>query len=230
MRIFAISDLHLNGNRDKPMSIFGEYWLNHTSKLITNWNNKVSKKDMVLIPGDISWAMKWEEVLGDLELLHNLPGKKIFVRGNHDYWWQKISRLNSLYNDMFFILNKAYMCDEIAVCGTRGWICPGKDGFTANDSKIYHRELLRLKLSLDDAMNNHAKEIIVMLHYPPTNEGAFSSAFTELFEQYPVSYVIYGHLHDKHAWGKNIKGKVGNIIYRLVSADYLEFMPIEIKC
>lgn len=229
MRIFAISDLHLNGKRDKPMSIFGEYWLNHTNKLIANWDSRVSESDMVLIPGDISWAMKWEEVLEDLELLHNLPGKKIFVRGNHDYWWQKINRLNALYNDMFFIQNKAYICGEVAICGTRGWICPEKEGFTANDFKIYQRELLRLRLSLDDAMNNHANKIIVMLHYPPTNEGTFSSAFIDLFDKYPVSCVIYGHLHDKNAWEKNIKGKVGNIIYRQVSADYLEFVPVEIE-
>ena len=228
MKVFAISDIHLDGNKDKSMAIFGVEWLNHKQRLIANWNSRVCKEDIVLIPGDISWAMKWEEVLKDLDLLHHLPGKKIYVRGNHDYWWQKINRLNTLYEDMFFIQNKAYMCHRLAICGTRGWICPEKDGFTMQDNKIYKRELVRLKLSLDDAMSKQAKKIIVMLHYPPTNEGAFSSAFIDLIMQYPVSHVIYGHLHDKHGWGKNIKGKVGNIIYSLVSADYLEFMPIEI--
>lgn len=228
MKIFAISDLHLEGSNNKSMSVFGSHWVNHRERIKSNWKSKITKEDMILIPGDISWAMKWEEALEDLAFLHHLPGKKIFVRGNHDYWWQKINRLNTLYDDMFFIQNQAYLWNKLAICGTRGWICPEKDGFVSEDDKIYQRELIRLKLSLDDAKSKRAEKIIVLLHYPPTHEGAFSSPFVDLLKQYPVSHVIYGHLHDKDAWDKNIKGKVGNIIYRLVSADYLDFMPTEI--
>ena len=163
MGLYAISDLHLALSGDKPMDVFGEHWYKHHEKIKENWLEKISDKDTILIAGDISWSMKMEEGLKDLDWIHELPGRKIFVRGNHDYWWQSISKLNNLYEDMNFIQNNYFTYEDYAICGTRGWTCPGGEHFTEHDEKIYSRELIRLKLSLDLAVKNGYKKRSVNL-------------------------------------------------------------------
>ncbi|MBE6022259.1 MAG: serine/threonine protein phosphatase [Cellulosilyticum sp.] len=226
MNVFAIGDLHLSIKSDKPMDVFGVHWENHMEKLKANWHQVVSKEDLVLIPGDISWAMRLKEAQMDLEWLNQLPGRKICIRGNHDYWWDRPSPLNRMYKHIYFLQNVAYLLDNLAICGTRGWALSGIESEDKADEKMISRECIRLKLSLDDAMKRGAKEIWVMLHYPPNEEGHMDSPFIELIKQYPVTRVIYGHLHDEESWKKAPIGSCDGIEYHLVAADYLEFKPL----
>ncbi|MCM0646817.1 metallophosphoesterase [Clostridium swellfunianum] len=227
MGLYAISDLHLALSGDKPMHVFGEQWYEHHEKIKNNWLEKITKEDTVLIAGDISWSMKMEEGLKDLDWIHELPGRKILVRGNHDYWWQSISKLNALYEDMDFIQNNFFSYEDYAVCGTRGWICPGGENFTEHDEKIYLRELIRLKLSLDMAVKAGYKKYIVMIHYPPTNEKFIETELIKIFKEYGVKKVLYGHLHG-HSLKRVMVGEIDGIEYILTSADYINFNPIKI--
>lgn len=225
MSIFAIGDLHLSGAVDKPMDMFGENWINHAEKIKNNWFKLVRNQDTVLIPGDISWAMNMEEAMIDLDFIHQLPGRKIFVKGNHDYWWKSIRKLNSLYEDMFFIQNNFIEIEDFAICGSRGWLCPNDSEYTEHDKKIYNREVKRLELSLKEAQKAKSSRKIVMMHYPPTNDKLEDSAFTALFEKYQVEKVIYGHLHgDKNKAG--LMGNFNGVEYCLVSCDYIDFKPV----
>jgi uncharacterized protein len=225
--LYAISDLHLALSGDKPMDIFGDNWLNHDVKIKNSWINMVSNEDTVLIGGDISWSMKIDQGLRELEWIHNLPGKKILIKGNHDYWWSSINKLNSLYEDMNFIQNNFFRYKEYAICGSRGWICPGSDKFTSDDEKIYKRELIRLRLSLDSAKKEGFSKFICMIHYPPTNERFEESGFTGIFKEYGVEKVIYGHLHG-NSLGRVINGLRDGVEYIMTSSDYLNFQPIRI--
>jgi uncharacterized protein len=227
MGLYAISDLHLALSGDKPMDVFGEHWYKHHEKIKENWLEKISDEDTILIAGDISWSMKMEEGLKDLDWIHELPGRKIFVRGNHDYWWQSISKLNNLYEDMNFIQNNYFTYEDYALCGTRGWTCPGGEHFTEHDEKIYSRELIRLKLSLDLAVKNGYKKFMVMIHYPPTNERFEETEFIKIFKEYGVEKVFYGHLHG-YSLKRVMVGEVEGIEYILTSADYINFDPIKI--
>lgn len=227
MALFAISDLHLSSTSEKPMDVFGDKWYKHDEKIKENWLKNINDQDTVLIAGDISWSMKMEEGKEDLEFIHNLPGRKIFIKGNHDYWWTSITKLNSLYDDMDFIQNNFFSYEDYAICGTRGWITPSSSKFTAHDKKIYDRELMRLRLSLDLAVKANFKKIIVMVHYPPTNEGFNDLGFIDIFKEYNVERVIYGHLH---GYGLNnvFEGIKDGIEYMLTSCDYINFDPIKI--
>lgn len=224
MALYAISDLHLAFNSDKPMDIFGEKWSKHDEKIKKNWLEIVKPEDTILIAGDISWAMKTEDSLYDLNWINELPGKKIISKGNHDYWWGSISKLNKMYEDTKFLQNNFYIYEDYAICGTRGWMCPGTDKFTEKDEKIYSRELLRLRLSLESAKKAGYTKFIVMIHYPPTNERFEESGFVEIFKEYNVLKVIYGHLHGP-ALGRVLNGNVDGIEYIMTSADYVDFRP-----
>lgn len=227
MALFAISDLHLDRNGNKPMDVFGDNWFQHDKKIYKNWISKVSENDTVLIAGDISWAMDMESAALDLEWIHNLPGRKIFVKGNHDYWWTSIKKLNNLYEDMNFIQNNFFTYKQYAICGTRGWNYPESENFTPHDKKIYRRELLRLKNSLEDAWTQKYKKIIVMLHYPPIGDKFISKEFIDVFNQYGIKKVIYGHLHGE-SLSKAVVGIVDEIEYILTSADYIDFNPVKV--
>ena len=150
MKVYAISDLHLSINNPKPMDIFGENWDNYVDLIVKNWNRKVKENDIVLIAGDISWAMKFEDVLNDLDYISKLKGKKVLLKGNHDYWWHSISNLrNALPANMYAIQNDAIKIDNIVICGSRGWIAPEDNKFKSDeDEKLYKRELIRMELSL----------------------------------------------------------------------------------
>lgn len=233
MNIFAIGDLHLSFDEriQKPMDIFGPSWVNHHEKVRKNWEEKVGEEDLVIIPGDVSWGLRADEAMADLRWIHRLPGRKVITKGNHDLWWTSVTRLNRLYDDMTFLQNHCYMTAEgIAVCGTRGWICPGTEGFDEHDEKIYNRELLRLEFSLKEAEKAGAKMTIAALHYPPTNDKLQGSGFTRMLEDYNVQMCVYGHLHGKDAFKNGIKGVFNGIEYRLVSLDYVEGEPQLICC
>lgn len=230
MNIFAVADLHLSFDEriEKPMDIYGGQWVNHTDRLKENWEETITKDDIVLIPGDISWALKQEEALIDLEWIHNLPGKKILIKGNHDLWWTGIGKLNKLFEDMIFLQNDFYAVGDLAICGSRGWVCPGSDEFGQHDNKIYERELLRVEFSLSAAKKAGYKRIMGMMHYPPTNDRMQKSGFTELFSKYGVEKVVYGHLHGKEGFKNGLKGVMNGVEYSLVSIDFLQCKPLQI--
>lgn len=228
MALWAISDLHLALTTDKPMSIFGDNWHKHEDKIKENWLSKISEEDTILIAGDISWSMNMEEGLEDLNWIHNLPGKKILIKGNHDYWWSGIKRLNNLYGDLNFIQNTSFNYKDYAICGTRGWTLPGGNNFTSHDEKIYKRECIRLKLSLDDAVKKGYSKFIVMTHYPPIYEGMEDNEFVKVLKEYGVEYVLYGHLHGP-SLKKVFEEERDGIKYIMTSSDYLNFNPILIK-
>lgn len=208
------------------MDIFGHSWDNHHERVKQSWLNQVSPEDVIIIPGDVSWGLRLDEALADIEWIHNLPGRKILTKGNHDLWWVSVNKLNKLYDDMDFVQNTAVdVGGGVFICGSRGWICPGTDGFTEHDRKIYNREVQRLKMSLEDAKKQGAKTIIASLHYPPTNDKMQKSGFTELMEEFGVKTCVYGHLHGKEAFKHGISGILNGVEYKLVSLDYLNGEP-----
>ena len=239
MSIYAIADLHLSFSADKPMDIYGGEWVNHADKIKANWEAAVSESDTVILPGDSSWALRYSDALVDLKWISELPGKKIFIKGNHDLWWNSVSKLNALFENMFFLQNTFFEADGIAICGSRGWICPGDEDFTEQDQKIYLRELGRLRLSLEAAANvgfgkkaegneNYRGKILGVIHFPPASDSLRRSGFTELFEEYGAEKVVYGHLHGKDAYGSGLQGKRNNVEYILTSTDYLKCMPYKL--
>lgn len=228
MSIYAIGDLHFSTAVNKPMDIFGDNWASHEEKIIESWKIQVKEEDIVLIVGDTSWAINMEQAEMDLNIIHELPGEKLYVKGNHDYWWTTVTKLNKLYDDMKFLQNNFYECGEYVICGTRGWICPNDVKFDEDDEKIYKREAHRLKLSLDAAKKSKNNKIIVMTHYPPTNDKLEDSLFTEIYEQYGVEKVIYGHLHGKESFKMGLKGERKGVEYILVSCDYTDFKLVKI--
>ncbi len=228
MKVFAIGDLHLSLDEriEKPMDIFGRQWLDHHLRVKENWLRLVSPEDVVIIPGDISWGLREDEALADLRWIDELPGKKVLTKGNHDLWWTTVTRLNKHFEDMTFLQNRCFMVSEkTAICGSRGWICPGTDGFSQHDEKIYNREILRLGMSLEEAKNMGAETIIAALHYPPTNDKMQGSGFTDLMSQYGVKTCVYGHLHGKDGFKNGLQGIYNGVEYKLVSLDYLEGEP-----
>lgn len=223
MSLFAIGDLHLSLGKDKPMDIFGSNWKNHYLKIKTSWLNLVKNGDTVLLLGDISWGINLDDARLDLNFINELPGKKIIIMGNHDYWWNSVSKLNKAYPEIKFLKNDFAVYEDYAICGTRGWICPNSALFTENDYKIYLREQNRLRLSLNKACENGYKKIIAITHYPPTNDKKEESGFTKIFKEYKVEKVFYGHLHGKNSFYASLIGTFDEIEYDLVSADFLNF-------
>lgn len=223
MKVFAIGDLHLSLNADKPMDVFGENWSGHFERICEAWNAFVAPGDIVLLPGDLSWAMHLEDAMEDILAVAALPGRKVLLRGNHDYWWNSISKLRAqLPEGMYALQNSALCLDGVAVAGSRGWVCPGSAGFDAADQKIYERECIRLALSLQSMPAADVR--IAMLHYPPWNERRQPSGFTALLEEYRVQEAVYGHLHGKSC-ANALEGLYNGVRYTLCSADHLSFAP-----
>lgn len=227
MALYALSDLHLAFNCEKPMDIFGDKWINHHEKIKENWIKEVKESDTVLIAGDISWSMRMEHGIEDLKFIENLPGKKILVRGNHDYWWTSINKLNSMFVNMKFVQNNYFVYEDYAICGSRGWVLKNSAKFDSHDKKIYDRELLRLRLSLDEAVNAGYEKIICMIHYPPVFPNSLNNEFTDVFEEYNVEKVIYGHIHGG-GLSNVFEGTINGVEYILTSCDYINFAPIKI--
>jgi len=228
MAVYAISDLHLSFIANKPMDIFGNNWKYHYKKIENNWNSKIDDDDYVLIAGDVSWGKNLEEAQKDLTFISNLKGKKIFICGNHDYWWGSTSMLNGMYKNMCFIRNSYVTYKDYAICGSRGWVCPNDSVYTPHDNKIYKRELHRVGLSLSEAVKDDYKKIILMLHFPPTNDKKDESGFTEIIKQYKIELVVYGHLHGSDYFNSSLQGEIDGTRYVLTSCDYLKFDPIHL--
>ena len=222
MKIYAISDLHLSINSDKPMNIFGPVWDNYLDTIKADWEKKVKKNDVVLIPGDISWAMKLDDAVADLDYISGLGvGTKIIIRGNHDYWWSSISKVRSiLKEDVIALQNDSVKIGKYVFCGSRGWTVPEYKHKTENDEKIYLREVHRMELSLIDATRQMDKKdkLVVLMHYPPFNSRYEDSDFTRLFEKYGVKKVVFGHLHTYDKKQKLVLTK-NKIKYYLTSCD-----------
>lgn len=210
------------------MDVFSEEWKNHDMRIRENWLKKVKEEDTVLLAGDLSWSMKLQGGKEELDFVAGLPGRKIIIKGNHDYWWGSITKLNSMYDNMDFIQNNFFSYEDYAICGTRGWVIPGSSLFKEEDEKIYRREILRLKMSLDAAKKRGFQKFIVMIHYPPVNETFKDSEFTDIFEEYGVEKVIYGHLHGK-SLQRVMTGERQGVEYILTSCDYIGFDPVLIK-
>lgn len=225
--IYAIGDLHLSHSTNKPMDVFGEAWADHATQISANWNAQITSEDVVLLPGDISWAITLGEAQADLDFIASLSGQKVMIRGNHDYWWSGISKVRSrLSGHTYAIQNDALEMAGFAICGTRGWLLPTHPKFTDEDDRLYIREAERLKLSLDAARRLQLP-ILCMLHYPPCGPDGESTAFTELLEDYNVTQCIYGHLHgNAHRFA--FEGEKNGVQYRLTSADFVGFNPVRV--
>ncbi|MBE5754409.1 MAG: hypothetical protein E7340_03665 [Clostridiales bacterium] len=230
MKIFAISDLHLSTNTNKPMDVFGGNWVGYMDKIRADWQEKVSDDDLVLIGGDISWAMNLEDAQKDIQSLVDLKGKKIFIKGNHDYWWSGIGRVRDILPENFYALqNDCIRFDGVVICGSRCWSVPGAPDFNEQDRKIYLRETERLKLSLSAAnkIKQEGDKLLALIHYPPFNVRREDTLFTEIFENNGVDSVIYGHLHGKTVRADKLVIKNG-VKYYLTSCDQVDNKLTEI--
>jgi len=230
MKIFAIGDLHLAGGTGKTMDRFGEQWRDHDQKIFNAWDQTVNDDDIVIIAGDTSWAMRLEDGLPDLDRIGRMKGRKLLIKGNHDYWWQSRSKMARVLHPSITIVNaSAVILNRIAVAGTRGWTCPNDISFDEQDAKIYEREVGRLRSALVALAGRETEFdcLIVALHYPPANSRHESSGFTDLIDEHAASFCVYGHLHGEDIT-TGITGLHGETSYKLVSADAVDFAPAEI--
>ena len=235
MSIHAIGDLHLSLNREKPMDIFGGNWKNHEQKIKENWKNTVQDTDLVILPGDFSWEMHLKDMYNDFAYLNQLPGKKLLLKGNHDYWWTTLAKMREFlqenkFENIDFLYNNSYLFEDKIIAGTRGWALND----TENSDKMNHREEERLKLSLQSGVDNFGdKEIICIMHYPPIIEENKNDAnnqsknlkvsnYVQIMKDYNVKTCLYGHLHGE-SHKEAFEGIIEGINFKLVSSDYLDF-------
>lgn len=230
MAIYVIADLHLSFSQDKPMSIFGENWEGHSEKIKNNWISKVKPEDTVVLPGDFSWAMYLQDTYKDFEYLNSLPGKKLLLKGNHDYWWTTVTNMRNFleenkFKNIDFIYNNSYLVENKILTGTRGWNLLD----TENSNKMIKRESIRLQLAIEDGIKKYGddKEIIVFMHYPPISNTNKKSDFLKILKQYDIKRCYYGHLHGK-SHQDAVEGIVDGIEFKLISADYLNFDVIKV--
>ena len=229
MALYAIADLHLPLGIDKPMDIFGKKWENYVERLFENWQSTVKPEDTVVLPGDFSWATYLEESKADFEFLNSLNGKKILLKGNHDYWWTTMNKLKEFiskngYENIEFLQNNSFEYGDISICGSRGWNTPmGK--MSEEDQKIYDREIGRLELSVKAAKN--PENIIVFTHFPPILKDYRENAMVDFLKNHNIKKCVFGHIHSSGI--KNaFEGEIDGTEYMLVSCDYREFMPVKI--
>lgn len=226
MSLFAIADTHLSFGTDKPMDSFPG-WNDYVSRIEKNWNSVVGDDDTVVIAGDISWAMSFDELKADFEFINKLNGHKIILKGNHDYWWNTASKMNKFieengYDTIKILHNNSFVVDGVSVCGSRGWMFESEE---AHDEKILNREVNRVKMSLDSAQ---CDEKLVFLHYPPVTTNLECKEILELLKQYGIKKCYYGHLHGV-ATKFAVEGEIEGIDFKLISCDKLGFMPKLIK-
>ena len=240
MSIFVIGDLHLSFKNPKPMDIFGDNWTGHEEKIRNNWIENVKEDDLVILPGDFSWETYLEDTKLDFEYLNSLPGKKLLLKGNHDYWWTTVNSMRNFlkennFTNIDFLYNNSYEFENKIICGTRGWSIADEE----MDKKLINRELIRLEFSLKEGIQKYGenkenltdKEIIVFMHYPPITKAKVISQqeaeFVELMKKYNVKRCYYGHLHGVSI-ADAIEGDVEGIEFKLVSADGLNFELLRI--
>lgn len=229
MSLFAIGDLHLSLGCDKPMDIF-KGWDNYVERLEENWNRVVSENDTVIIPGDISWAMSLSDTKKDFAFINDtLKGDKIILKGNHDYWWNTASKMNAFLSgnkfDRIKILNNnAYLVEGVSIVGTRGWI---NDDGSECDAKVLNREAGRFRMSVAEGVKLGG-ELIAFIHYPPIYNGEKNDYILSVIREYGIKKCYYGHIHGPgHRYA--FLGEHEGTTYKMVSADYLGFMPIMIN-
>lgn len=241
MAIYAIGDLHLSFHENKPMDIFGENWKGHEEKIKQDWINKVKETDLVVIPGDFSWSTYLKDTYEDFKYLNSLPGKKLLLKGNHDYWWTTLKSMRNFlkensFENIDFIFNNAYEFENYIIAGTRGWSQTEEE-----NEKFLNRETQRLEMSLKQAKEiqekklqeeNIEKEIIVFMHYPPiTNtqvEKKEETSFIKTMKKYNIKKCYYGHLHGT-AIKEAVEQEYQEINFKLVSADILDFKLLRIR-
>ena len=225
MKVYAISDLHLSLSGEKPMDVFGDKWEGYLEKIKADWQEKVEDDDVVLISGDISWAMKLDDALDDLRAIAALPGIKIFIRGNHDFWWNGITKLRDLAGDdkMIFLQNDAVKIKDFVFVGSRGWTCPGSPDYMAQDEKLYEREAQRFSLAFDHAkkIKEEGDKVVALIHYPPFTFRQENTLFTDLFEKEGVEKVVFGHIHGSVYFP--YKTDKNGVEYHLTSCDKTAF-------
>ena len=255
MSIYAIGDLHLSFNNPKPMNIFGENWNDHEEKIKENWLKTVSKEDTVIHLGDFSWAMNLEDTVKDFEYLNNLPGRKIMMKGNHEYWWTTITNMKKFleehnFKNIDFLQNNSFEIEDKIICGTRGWSLNTME--TENSKKIIAREAIRLELSIQDALKKNMdikenlqnniidenykkdavkkinKEIIVFMHYPPITNQNIKTEFMKILKKYEIKRCYYAHLHGNSIQEK-VEGNVEGIEFKLASSDSMNFKLLKIR-
>lgn len=242
VRLFAIGDLHLPGGpRAKTMDRFGEVWSDHPRRIAAHWSALHQDGDLLLLLGDLSWAMNLDEARDDLAFIQALPGRKVVIKGNHDYWWSGIGKVRKACGPAVHVLQFSHVViDGVAIVGTRGWRTPGGDApdplaagqggeppFSAEDQKIYEREVERLGLALAGLCASGATydQLVVCLHYPPMNSRHEPSGFTELLDRYGAALCVHGHLHGEAALATAFEGRRGGTIYHCVSADAVRMRP-----
>lgn len=227
MKIWALSDIHLNSTGNRGMQEFGAIWENHHHLIAQAWRKLVRPRDIVLVPGDISWASGLQKALKDLKIIDSLPGTKIIVRGNHDHWWDDLIRLSSQKPSSIYPLegNALVMQGEV-FCGTGGWLAPNDPCFDNLDFKFYKRELSALEMALEDAMRiDQPNGIHLLLHFPPFTTTGKETEFFKLIQKYPVKTCTYGHFHIPEEWDRVPKGWIDGTFYQLASTDYLKHHP-----
>ena len=227
MSLYVIGDLHLSLTTEKPMDIFGEKWQNHLEKIKKNW--PLTDGDTVVLAGDLSWGMNTSQSDADFAFVDALPGEKILLKGNHDYWWEtqnKLKTVTAQYPSLHFLFNNTYETEECFLCGTRGWI---PENTQEQDAKILRREAGRLRLSLEAwKKTGSPKPAAVFLHYPPIFSGQRCEELWQVMKDYGVSSCYYGHLHGAYAHKSAVEGTVDGITLKLISADKLDFVPWKI--
>ena len=234
MSIFVIGDLHLSFRTPKPMDIFGDNWSGHEEKIKKNWLEKVKENDLVVLTGDFSWETYLENTKLDFEYLNSLPGKKLLLKGNHDYWWNTLTSMRSFlkennFSNIDFLYNNSYEFENKILCGTRGWSIIDEE----MDKKLIKREIIRLELSIKDGIDKFGseKEIIVFMHYPPITKSKMltnqETEFIEMMNRYNIKRCYYGHLHGSSIHDA-IEENINGIELKLVSADGLNFDLIKI--
>ena len=225
MALYAIGDLHLSFGASKPMDIFPG-WNNYVERLTDNWKKLVRPEDTVVLAGDTSWAMRLEDTREDFRYIQQLPGQKLIMKGNHDYWWTTTNKMNKYleregFDTLHILHNNSFLVDGYAICGTRGWLF---DEGEPQDEKVMKREVGRLQMSLDAAGEG---EKLVFLHYPPLSVNAEAPEMLQLLHQYGVKRCFYGHLHG-HSIRFAVQSEVDGVRYKLISADGLGFCPYRI--
>ena len=227
MGLYAIGDLHLCLGAPKPMDVFGGAWVGYMEKLRQGFS-VIGREDTTVLMGDLSWALDLQSATADFQWIHEIPGRKIILKGNHDYWWSTVAKFRKFcqenqFRQMEILNNNCYEYDGYAICGTRGWYFEEKRG-TAHDEKIFKRELIRLEASLKAAGD---KEKLVFLHYPPRSRGYECPEILELLSRYGVRRCFYGHLHGpSHRLA--LEGQHDGVEDRLLAADFINFTPQKI--
>ena len=228
MSVFAIADLHLSFGADKPMDVFPG-WRSYTDRIYANWQHLVAPEDTVVIAGDISWAMDLKDTQKDFAFLQSLPGHKLLMKGNHDYWWTTKAKMDRFlqeqgFSSLSFLHNNYVLADGVALCGSRGWFYDAK---TDADKKVLLREVGRLRMSIEPALKD-GYDPVVFLHYPPVYNGVECPEIMDVLREYRIRKCFYGHVHGGNAAKRAFVGEKDGIVFRLIACDYIGFTPLSI--